>query len=103
MGDIASTSIGRCAVRVCHPGGSRPHDFFQLDRPIEPLKPGDVNAPVRFCAMNVVLVVVVVYPRRESSPDDPRARELGLEFDLKGDPVRYPSTSEFDRCSWGCS
>src|SRR6267154_360204 len=31
-GDIDSTSIGRRAVRVCQPGGSRPHDFFQLER-----------------------------------------------------------------------
>jgi hypothetical protein len=48
------------------------------------LKLGEANAPVRFCAMNVVLVVVVVYP----SCDDFLAREFGREFDLKGEPVR---------------
>jgi hypothetical protein len=30
-GKIASTSIGRFVVRDDHPGGSMPHDFFQLD------------------------------------------------------------------------
>ena len=35
-GEIASTStVEALAVRVCHPGGSRPHDFFQLERPSE--------------------------------------------------------------------
>ena len=35
-GETERTSMtGACAVRVCQPGGSKPHDFFQLDRPIE--------------------------------------------------------------------
>ena len=42
-GDIDSTSIGRQAVRVCQPGGLRPHDFFYLKRLevlLEPVKRG---------------------------------------------------------------
>lgn len=34
-GKIASTSTAGCAARVCHPGGSIPQDFFQLERPME--------------------------------------------------------------------
>ncbi len=56
-GDIDSTSIGRRAVRVCQPGGSRPHDFFQLERLevlLEPVNSGGWKGVWRFCATNVV-------------------------------------------------
>ena len=50
--------VEACAVRVCHPGGSMPHDFFQLERPMEcryplPLPPGLLKGVCRFWATKV--------------------------------------------------
>lgn len=57
-GEIASTSIAEYAWRVCQPGGSKPHDFFQLDRPSElrypPLPLGLANGVWRLCAAKAV-------------------------------------------------
>lgn len=42
-------------MRVCHPGGSRPHDFFQLERPSElryPVPFGLEKGVCRLCATN---------------------------------------------------
>jgi hypothetical protein len=74
-GKIASTSIGRCAVRDDHPGGSMPHDFFQLDRPTA----GLINGPCRFCATNVA-------PPNRLEPSS----AVRLDRVLKGDAVRGP-------------
>src|SRR5579859_4494744 len=45
-GDIESTSTGRCVERDCQPGGSWPHDFFQLVRPTVP--EGLIKGVIRF-------------------------------------------------------
>src|SRR6266540_84463 len=62
-GRMSTTSMGKCAVRDDHPGGSIPQLFFQLDRPIVLPWAGLEKAPCRFCATKVEATTGP--PRRE--------------------------------------
>jgi hypothetical protein len=82
-GEIARISMGRCCDLVCHPGGSSPHDFFQLERPIEPaLCPGLINGACLLCATNVAGVV-----RLGVLDEEPSSIDRLFEEVLRGEHV----------------